>query len=1012
VRPPISAEVEVQNAVLTSRTGVTVSNDKTNVQCAYDLVFGETSEQVEVFDNVKPLLNDVLNGINGTVFAYGQTSAGKSHTMIGPNGGANVLRGNPENWGLLPRASEYLLNTLAEKERQGLISYKVTVSFMEIYNETLTDLLSSTRRDVAGAGSDRWQNTDEVVGGSGLKIREMARSNESAPPPAARGDVTAPQEVYVAGLSEFRVHTAADVMKLVAIGTNNRKISSTDYNDSSSRSHAVLQLSFEIEKRGDTGEAVIHTSKLSLADLAGSEKIDTSSGMGMVGLEATGEQLQDNKRHIRELTSINKSLSCLGNVISALSSTTRTHIPYRESKLTRLLQDSLGGNTRTVLIACCAPTNMHVNETISTLQFADRAKSVMLKVKANTVVDDKAALARAREEIRRLQGLLAKALTKLEGGGSADSGAAFAAELRGESLGAQVSGGGGYNRDADAEVGTRERLLEQENAALQEENERLRAQLRGKKRGGKGEKGNQQQQQQQQQQPLRQSQSSSSALVGKGVGGGRKKLHSSASGTSLANNRGSYFADRNAGQYTHTTYGNSNQLQPAAKQTSAAAVRVYGSSSSTKLVNNLKRGLSNNNNAGQHGQHQHSPSHSLSPTKENVQHQHFSGFASTVIAQATQGDLDHKQATLQRINDQARTQISSAEKAMERLNKRGDGLSTKLDATQTDLKGEQAYLDSLTAARESMERQLAELAGSSKKKKRAGSSRRRKREKAAARAQRELLENAAVDGDREDEGDEKGGDYININGMSLGGARAESLRMSVQNASMQQQLSSPSLSPVQQDMKTQGIPHSIAGILTPKSKANKVAAGSAAPAASVSPSPMRHFGREEQQQQEYPYVPYQQPVDHGEDDNGDGGYYGSPNGGGFYGDGDDEGGEEDENYDYLNTSGFGANDDSDDTGNGNEGDKITPVPSPIAELSQASQASQLSSQEEVALFHSEDDAGRCFQMFSFLKNDWVEIRVDGYDQQTGAHKITHVASGKNEWQNLRRKAVRASLIPS
>ena len=299
VRPPISAEVSVPNAVLTSRDGVSVSSAKTNVQCSYDLVLGETSEQADVFNNVKPLLNDVLNGINGTVFAYGQTSAGKSHTMIGPNGGANVMRSDPEFWGLLPRSSEYLLNTLAEKERLGQISYKVTVSFMEIYNETLTDLLSNARYSNNGA-DDRWAGSN---GGNGLKIREMARSEQQAPQ-SNRNEVTAPQEVFVAGLSEFRVHTAADVMKLVAIGTNNRSISSTEYNDSSSRSHAVLQLSFEIEQRGDSGEAVIFNSKLSLADLAGSEKIDTSSGQTAVGRRPR-EELMRNQRHIRELTSIN-----------------------------------------------------------------------------------------------------------------------------------------------------------------------------------------------------------------------------------------------------------------------------------------------------------------------------------------------------------------------------------------------------------------------------------------------------------------------------------------------------------------------------------------------------------------------------------------------------------------------------------------------------------------------------------------------------------------------------------
>jgi hypothetical protein len=142
-------------------------------------------------------------------------------------------------------------------------------------------------------------------------------------------------------------------------------------------------------------------SKLYLVDLAGSEKIPYIS--------------TDNPKHIKELTAINKSLSTLGNVISALASSgRRSHIPYRESKLTRILQDSLGGNTRTILIACVAPTIVHCSETLSTLQFADRAKNVKVTVKANTVVDDKVTLAKAQAEITRLKALLGHALKQIE----------------------------------------------------------------------------------------------------------------------------------------------------------------------------------------------------------------------------------------------------------------------------------------------------------------------------------------------------------------------------------------------------------------------------------------------------------------------------------------------------------------------------------------------------------------------------------------------------------------------
>lgn len=145
-------------------------------------------------------------------------------------------------------------------------------------------------------------------------------------------------------------------------------------------------------------------SKLSLVDLAGSEKM---VALGNVSVLPSSE-------HLKELTAINQSLSSLGNVISALASKNRSHIPYRDSKLTRILQDSLGGNTRTILLSCITPSILHAAETISTLQFTDRAKNVMIKSKANLVIDDKALLSNAQAEISRLKLLLKQALMKIE----------------------------------------------------------------------------------------------------------------------------------------------------------------------------------------------------------------------------------------------------------------------------------------------------------------------------------------------------------------------------------------------------------------------------------------------------------------------------------------------------------------------------------------------------------------------------------------------------------------------
>lgn len=316
--------------------------------------------------------------------------------MIGPNGGQDIFRRDADEWGILPRASEFLLGYLNEKAMEGLLSYEVKASFLQIYNENLYDLL----RDTGPMIEDKLA-LNEKDKESDLRIREVPRRKN-------RDGSISSNEVFVAGLSEFRVQTSEDILRILAVGANNRMTRSTDFNATSSRSHALLQLTFEIESQSETGQTVINRSKLNLVDLAGSEKIP------FVGSD------MNNVKHMKELTSINKSLSSLGNVIAALSSNNRTHIPYRDSKLTRILQDSLSGNTRTILVACVAPTVLHASETLSTLQFADRAKNVMLSVKPNTLVDDKFLLTKAHGEITRLKTLLAHALKQLEQRGGVD----------------------------------------------------------------------------------------------------------------------------------------------------------------------------------------------------------------------------------------------------------------------------------------------------------------------------------------------------------------------------------------------------------------------------------------------------------------------------------------------------------------------------------------------------------------------------------------------------------------
>lgn len=368
---------------------------------------------------------------------------------------------SPDSYGILPRAAQFLLGYLNDKAKDGILSYSVKASFLQIYNENLYDLL----RDSGPMFDDRMittadgaKETSSARGGGNsnsnnnndLKIREVAR-------PKSLAAVSGVREVYVSGLSEFRVETSDDILHILAVGTTNRMTRSTDFNFTSSRSHAILQLTFEIETQVESGQTLISRSKLNLIDLAGSEKMSTSDETSYML-----NQIAASQKHVKELTSINKSLHALGNVISALSSVNRSHVPYRDSKLTRLLQDSLGGNTRTILIACVAPTTLHTVETLSTLSFADRAKNVKLQlVKANTVIDDKLTLAKAQAEISRLKALLSHALKQLE----------EEKERRPSLMTLSNRDGASFNPEV-------EELL-QENERLREENESLR---HGKKR--------------------------------------------------------------------------------------------------------------------------------------------------------------------------------------------------------------------------------------------------------------------------------------------------------------------------------------------------------------------------------------------------------------------------------------------------------------------------------------------------------------------------------------------------
>jgi kinesin family protein 5 len=279
------------------------------------------SRQSDVFDfSIRPTVDDILNGYNGTVFAYGQTGAGKSYTMMGPD------IDDEDQKGIIPRIVEQIFTSILTSS--GNIEYTVRVSYMEIYMERIRDLLAP-------------QNDN-------LPIHEEKN----------RG-------VYVKGLLEIYVSSVQEVYEVMRRGGTTRAVAATNMNQESSRSHSIFVITVT-QKNVETGSSKNGT--LFLVDLAGSEKV------GKTG--ASGQTLEEAKK-------INKSLSSLGNVINALTDGKSTHIPYRDSKLTRILQESLGGNSRTTLIINCSPSSYNDQETMSTLRFGTRAKSIKNKAKVN-----------------------------------------------------------------------------------------------------------------------------------------------------------------------------------------------------------------------------------------------------------------------------------------------------------------------------------------------------------------------------------------------------------------------------------------------------------------------------------------------------------------------------------------------------------------------------------------------------------------------------------------------------
>ncbi|KAH9509555.1 Kinesin-like protein kifc3 [Bulinus truncatus] len=314
VRPSIKEDgTEENNIVVTIDASddslVTINNNGKMQFYDMDKAFGINSSQSQVFEEVSSLVRSVIDGFNVCIFAYGQTGSGKTYTMEGPQSD--------------PGINQRALQLLFEETKHSEWEYEISASVMEIYNETLRDLLNV-------------DTTNKLE----IKMRQEGG-------------------LYVPGLESVTVSTLSEVNKLFEIGRKNRVTASTNMNEHSSRSHCILRVTVKGLNPTTGSKSVGY---LNLVDLAGSERVSKSMADGT---------------RLKEAQSINKSLACLGDVIHALRNK-HGHVPYRNSKLTYLLQDSLGGDSKTLMIVQVSPVEKNVSETACTLTFGQRVRNIEL----------------------------------------------------------------------------------------------------------------------------------------------------------------------------------------------------------------------------------------------------------------------------------------------------------------------------------------------------------------------------------------------------------------------------------------------------------------------------------------------------------------------------------------------------------------------------------------------------------------------------------------------------------
>eukprot|EP00997_Jenningsia_sp_PLL12_P007726 NODE_43_length_3051_cov_51.273484_g39_i0.p1 GENE.NODE_43_length_3051_cov_51.273484_g39_i0~~NODE_43_length_3051_cov_51.273484_g39_i0.p1 ORF type:complete len:947 (+),score=311.90 NODE_43_length_3051_cov_51.273484_g39_i0:56-2896(+) len=320
----------------------------------FDTVYEQSSSQETVYENTaKHAVLSVLEGYNATMIAYGQTGTGKTYTMEGFT--------SDEHRGIIPRATEEIFNYI-QNCGNPRTKFLVRASYLQIYNEVISDLIKPNP-------------------GAKLSIREDKQKG-----------------VYVENLSEWIVRSPQEIYGLMDMGSKLRTTGATRMSEMSSRSHAIFTIICEQGEEAETEEErriSVKIGKLNIVDLAGSEKVRQTG--------ATGQRLEESKK-------INWSLSALGKVISALTdSHWRQHVPYRDSKITRILEDSLGGNCRTTMIAMISPAMDSYSESLSTLKFANRAKSIKNEARINEDLDQKAELRKYERELKLLRQALMEA---------------------------------------------------------------------------------------------------------------------------------------------------------------------------------------------------------------------------------------------------------------------------------------------------------------------------------------------------------------------------------------------------------------------------------------------------------------------------------------------------------------------------------------------------------------------------------------------------------------------------